>query len=258
MNPSQTLHISADDNVVVALRMIAGGTVVDGVTVASEVPAGHKIAMRVIRAGEIVLKYGYPIGVATRDIAPGEHVHSHNLASTLREDFDPSKRAGRQRPFAAALEAATFDGFRRADGRVGVRNEIWIVNTVGCVNNAAERIAAAARAELGARHHGRRRERLPAPVRLLAARRGPGADAADPRWPGPPPQRGRRADPGARLREQPDEAAARAGGRDRARPRRVLQRSGRRRRGRGGAGAHPQARRPTPARRSGSRSPPRS
>ena len=93
MNPSQTLHISADDNVVVALQMIAGGTVVDGVTVASEVPAGHKIAMRVIRAGEIVLKYGYPIGVATRDIAPGEHVHSHNLASTLREDFDPSKRA---------------------------------------------------------------------------------------------------------------------------------------------------------------------
>jgi len=148
MNPSQTLHISADDNVVVALRMIAGGTVVDGVTVASEVPAGHKIATRVIRAGEIVLKYGYPIGVATRDIAPGEHVHSHNLASTLREDFDPSKRSTRQRPFAAALEAATFDGFRRADGRVGVRNEIWIVNTVGCVNNAAERIAAAARAEL--------------------------------------------------------------------------------------------------------------
>ncbi len=148
MNPSQTLHISADDNVVVALRMIAGGTVVDGVTVASEVPAGHKIAMRVIRAGEIVLKYGYPIGVATRDIAAGEHVHSHNLASTLREDFDPSKRSARQRPFAAALEAATFEGFRRADGRVGVRNEIWIVNTVGCVNNAAERIAAAARAEL--------------------------------------------------------------------------------------------------------------
>jgi len=150
MNPSQTLHISADDNVVVALRMIAGGTVVDGVTVASEVPAGHKIATRVIRAGEIVLKYGYPIGVATRDIAPGEHVHSHNLASTLREDFDPSKRSTRQRPFAAALEAATFDGFRRADGRVGVRNEIWIVNTVGCVNNAAERIAAAARKEMEA------------------------------------------------------------------------------------------------------------
>jgi altronate hydrolase len=148
MNPSQTLHIAAEDNVVVALRMIAGGTVIDGITVAGEVPAGHKIATRSIRAGETVLKYGYPIGVATRDISAGEHVHTHNLASTLRDDFDPNKRVVRHKPFATALEAATFDGFRRADGRVGVRNEIWIVNTVGCVNNAAERIAAAARAEL--------------------------------------------------------------------------------------------------------------
>src|SRR6478609_2602990 len=101
-----TLHIAEQDNVMVALRLIAGGTVVDGVTVASDVPAGHKIATRPIPAGQIVLKYGYPIGVATRDIAAGEHVHSHNLASTLREDFDPSKRSTRQRPFAAALEAA--------------------------------------------------------------------------------------------------------------------------------------------------------
>ena len=86
-----TLHIAEQDNVMVALRLIAGGTVVDGVTVASEVPAGHKIAIRPIPAGQTVLKYGYPIGVATRDIAPGEHVHSHNLTSTLRDDFDASK-----------------------------------------------------------------------------------------------------------------------------------------------------------------------
>ena len=88
-----TLHIAEQDNVMVALRLIAGGTEVDGVTVASDVPAGHKIAMRPIAAGATVLKYGYPIGVATRDIAPGEHVHSHNLTSTLRDDFDPSKHA---------------------------------------------------------------------------------------------------------------------------------------------------------------------
>src|SRR6476659_7192040 len=144
-----TLHIAEQDNVMVALRLIAGGTQVDGVTVASDVPAGHKIAMRPIPAGDTVLKYGYPIGVATRDIAPGEHVHTHNLASTLREDFIPSKHEPRARPLPAPAAAATFDGFRRADGRAGVRNEIWIVNTVGCVNNAAERIAAAARNELG-------------------------------------------------------------------------------------------------------------
>jgi altronate hydrolase len=142
-----TLHIAEQDNVVVALRAIAGGTVVDGVTVASDVPAGHKIATRSIPAGQTVLKYGYPIGVATRDIAPGEHVHSHNLTSTLRDDFDTSKHETHLRRLQAP-ETATFDGFRRADGRVGIRNEIWIVNTVGCVNNAAERIAAAARKEM--------------------------------------------------------------------------------------------------------------
>src|SRR5262245_17789280 len=142
-----TLHIADQDNVMVALRAIAGGTKVDGVTVASDVPAGHKIATRAIGAGQTVLKYGYPIGVATRDIAPGEHVHSHNLTSTLRDDFDTSKHETHLRRLQAP-EAATFDGFRRADGRVGIRNEIWIVNTVGCVNNAAERIAAAARKEM--------------------------------------------------------------------------------------------------------------
>jgi altronate hydrolase len=144
-----TLHIAEQDNVMVALRLIAGGTEVDGVTVASDVPAGHKIAMRPIPAGATVLKYGYPIGVATRDISPGEHVHSHNLTSTLRDDFDASKHATHLRKLPVPAEA-TFDGFRRPDGRVGIRNEIWIVNTVGCVNNAAERIAAAARKELEA------------------------------------------------------------------------------------------------------------
>src|SRR3954452_11707063 len=145
-----TLHIAEQDNVMVALRQIASGTVVDGVTVATDVPAGHKIATRPIPSGQLVLKYGYPIGVATRDISPGEHVHSHNLTSTLRDDFDPSKHAAHLRKLPAPAEQAMFDGFRRADGRVGVRNEIWIVNTVGCVNNAAERIAAAARNELAA------------------------------------------------------------------------------------------------------------
>src|SRR6185369_6008052 len=90
------------------------------------------------------------IGVATADIAPGEHVHSHNLRSTLGDDLPAAEREAHapRRPRATAEPEPTFDGYRRADGRVGIRNEIWIVNTVGCVNNAAERIAAAARAEL--------------------------------------------------------------------------------------------------------------
>src|SRR4029079_16633060 len=107
-----TLHIADKDNVMVALRLIAGGTVVDGVTVASDVPAGHKIATRAIPSRATVLKYGYPIRVATRGISRGEHVHSHNLSSTLRDDFDPSKHSTHLRKLPVPANA-TFDGFRR-------------------------------------------------------------------------------------------------------------------------------------------------
>jgi altronate hydrolase len=155
---NQTIRLANRDNVVVALQAIASGTVVDGVTVRDDVPAGHKIATRAIVAGETILKYGYPIGAASRDIAAGAHVHSHNLESTMRGDFgelwDPERVPTPPRwdsggeAASVPTRSATFDGFRRPDGKVGIRNEIWIVNTVGCVNNAAERIAAAARAEL--------------------------------------------------------------------------------------------------------------
>jgi altronate hydrolase len=149
----RVLRVSPNDNVLIALAPLPRGVALDGeaITVGDEVPAGHKIAARLIRAGESVLKYGYPIGVATRDIAAGEHVHTHNVASTLRGDFDAARWAPHppaRHELGPATAPATFDGYRRADGRVGIRNEIWIVNTVGCVNNAAERIAAAAREEL--------------------------------------------------------------------------------------------------------------
>ena len=145
----QALRISDEDNVVIALRDLAAGTIVDSVTLSSDVSAGHKIAIRPIPAGEMVVKYGYPIGVATAAIAPGEHVHSHNLKSVLRGDLDPTARPeSHPRPLPKPAREATFEGYRRADGRVGIRNEIWIVNTVSCVNNAAARIAAAATREL--------------------------------------------------------------------------------------------------------------
>ena len=161
MDPTgQLLRITESDNVAVALGTLPAGTALGGVTVTSEVPQGHKVAVVPIRAGAIVVKYGYAIGVATRDIAAGDHVHGHNLASTLRDDLDAAAarargpREERTRADAAptpdlATGTSTFDGYRRPGGGVGVRNEIWIVNTVGCVNNAAERIAAAAWKELG-------------------------------------------------------------------------------------------------------------
>jgi altronate hydrolase len=136
--------------VLIALRPLPRGALVDGVTLAADVPAGHKIAARPIGAGAPVLKFGYVIGAATDDIAPGEHVHTHNLRSVLAGDLAATPAAaatGAPSP-SPTLAIPTFDGYRRPDGRAAVRNEIWIVNTVGCVNNAAERIAAAATREL--------------------------------------------------------------------------------------------------------------
>ncbi len=100
---------------------------------------GHKYALRDIAAGEDVVKYGMPIGHATKAIAKGEHVHVDNLATNLGEvleysyepDFADLKR----------VEPPTMRAYRHADGRVGVRNDIWVVPLVGCVNRLAERLA---------------------------------------------------------------------------------------------------------------------
>ena len=103
---------------------------------------GHKYAIRPIAEGEDVMKYGMPIGHATRAIAPGEHVHSHNLATNLSGTLEykwEGCEAAAARPAGAS---ETFMGYRRADGRVGVRNDIWIVPTVGCVNDLCRRLAA--------------------------------------------------------------------------------------------------------------------
>ncbi len=99
--------------------------------VAVDLESGHKRARCDIAQGELVIKYGYPIGRATQDIRAGEHVHSHNLRSHLDEDAEYTY------DFAASVPPAehhTFMGYRRKKGRAGVRNEIYIIPTVGCVN----------------------------------------------------------------------------------------------------------------------------
>lgn len=102
---------------------------------------GHKYARRAITKGENVIKYGNPIGHATCDIAAGEHVHTHNvktnLSDTLTYTYEPEGL-----DFPVTGSDRTFLGYRRADGKVGIRNDIWIVGTVGCVNKIAERLAA--------------------------------------------------------------------------------------------------------------------
>lgn len=141
---SLLLQINPADNVAVARSPIPAGTVLPTGPLATDIPAGHKVALRPIKSGEIVRKYGFAIGLATRDIAAGEHVHEHNVRSGLGADTalaysgSPSIPAD---PSAAALGPGMFMGYRRADGSVATRNEIWIINTVACVNVPAERIA---------------------------------------------------------------------------------------------------------------------
>jgi len=102
---------------------------------------GHKYAVRDIKQGEEVIKYGQPIGIAQKDIKKGDHVHSHNMKTALGENltyiYDPKFT-----PLKKADKEAYFMGYLRENGEVGIRNEIWIVNTVVCVNKVAERLAA--------------------------------------------------------------------------------------------------------------------
>ncbi len=102
---------------------------------------GHKYARRLIRRGENVIKYGQPIGHALCDIQTGEHVHTHNMKTNLSGKIEYTYQA--QPPMVKPQETdMTFMGYVRENGEVGIRNDVWIVNTVGCVNKIAERLAA--------------------------------------------------------------------------------------------------------------------
>ena len=129
------------DNVVVAARALTAGAWVESETVRTlqAIAPGHKLAVVDIAAGELVLKYGQSIGRATQAIAAGSHVHVHNLAvSDLR-------RAAGETPRARAAEPArSFMGYRRADGRVGVRNYVGVLTSVNCSATVARMIAEAA------------------------------------------------------------------------------------------------------------------
>ena len=103
---------------------------------------GHKYALRDIKSGENIIKYGNPIGHATEDINAGEHVHTHNVKTNLCGNLEYVYEPVRY-DLPIETEERTFMGYVRENGDVGIRNEIWIVNTVGCVNKVAERIAAA-------------------------------------------------------------------------------------------------------------------
>ena len=105
-----------------------------------ELSTGHKYALQPIAKGENVIKYGFPIGHATADIAAGEWVHSHNLATNLEGTLEYTYHPNPS-PMPGEKSDKTFMGYLRKDGSVGIRNEVWIVNTVGCVNQTARILA---------------------------------------------------------------------------------------------------------------------
>lgn len=137
------IRIHDRDNVAVALRALTAGDRIEvgGETVVTrqDVPAGHKIALSAVVPDQQILKYGVPIGLATESIGAGDWVHSHNLKTALSGLIEYAYQPALD-PRPSTL-APGFLGYRRPDGRVGTRNELWVLNTVGCVNHAAERIA---------------------------------------------------------------------------------------------------------------------
>ncbi|MDE6399740.1 MAG: altronate dehydratase family protein [Muribaculaceae bacterium] len=146
------IRINADDNVGVVLdenglpegEGISFGNL--SLTIGEGIERGHKFALRNIREGEPVIKYGFPIGIAKEDIKAGSWVHTHNLRTGLNEDLEYTYNPGKtETPHSA--EELTVNGFLRKDGNMGIRNELWIVPTVGCVNGQANAIAERVRQE---------------------------------------------------------------------------------------------------------------
>lgn len=138
----KTIQITARDNVVVALHPLARGeeVTVDGrtVTALEDIPQGHKMAIAPIKAGENVVKYGFAIGHALTDAAPGSWMHVHNVKTNLEGEMEYTYHPNLQ--FPEPVEPETFQGFLREDGRAAIRNEIWIIPTVGCVNDVAKKL----------------------------------------------------------------------------------------------------------------------
>jgi altronate hydrolase len=144
---ARAVRVRSTDDVAVAVDALEPGDVVTvgdvSVTAREAVPAGHKVALRGLGEGEVVRKYGWAIGRTTAPVDAGGWIHSHNLRTqlegTLEYHYEPVPRP--EPPHSAPR---TWEGYKRADGRVGTRNEVWVINTVGCVNWAAEKIARSA------------------------------------------------------------------------------------------------------------------
>lgn len=149
-------QIDPSDNVAVALQTLPEGTLIQvtgiSVKLVETIPAGHKIALKNFSTGEEVVKYGFPIGRAITSIPAGGWVNEHNIQTRLSGIcdyvYEPAPLLIERK---SVLDVPTFMGYRRKNGDVGIRNEIWIIPTVGCVNGIAERLADCLKKETGSR-----------------------------------------------------------------------------------------------------------
>ena len=150
---AKLIQINERDNVAVAIDSLMKGDVLtiggETFTVYSDIPGGHKVAIHDIKKGEKVIKYGYPIGEATEDIKKGAHVHAFNIKTLLNENAEYSyDKAVAEESMKEAEEdrkrwenhVPTIMAYKRKGGRIGIRNGLWIVPTVGCVNRIAEKL----------------------------------------------------------------------------------------------------------------------
>lgn len=147
----QLIKIHDRDNVAVLMRPITKGQTASiaghTVTAAEDIDKGHKIALTDIAEGDNIIKYGFPIGHATKPIAAGQWVHTHTIATNLGDILEYQYQPEVHADQAAACDSKTFLGYRRPDGRVGTRNEVWIIPTVSCVNRTIQLIAKAAQVQ---------------------------------------------------------------------------------------------------------------
>lgn len=136
------IKIHKNDTVAVAVEPLKAGETVtindEQIHLLNDIPAGHKFALSDIKEGGDIIKYAYPIGHAKCDIKKGEHIHTNNtksnLAGVLEYEYTPEYKE------VEKLKPLTFKGYKRTDGKVGIRNEIWIIPTVGCVNSIVREI----------------------------------------------------------------------------------------------------------------------
>ncbi len=137
------IHIHKRDNVFIALEDMQPGDQLsaDAITieVVEPITRGHKIAIADIKEGEPVIKYGMPIGFATKDIQKGQHVHVHNIKTTLSDVIEYTYNP-EEETFVKKIEDRKVNVYVRKNGEIGIRNELWVIPTVGCVNGVSNQI----------------------------------------------------------------------------------------------------------------------